>query len=152
MFFRLSSLDRIINLIVSIILLCIYGIITGAAQPFSNKIKNYQELILIVNLYALFVISLYTQDVTNITVVNIMISLSAVQFTLIFAYHIITYACGGVIRNKIQLWVSYVSQWITRLQNRIEHQNFNLQHITRDRIPEVTFNYHEFCEPLVGLD
>ena len=151
-FFGLSSLDRNINFIVSIILLCIYGIITGAAQPFINKIKNYQEFILIVNLHGLFAISLYTQDVTNMIAVNIMISLSAVQFTLIFVYHIIAYACGGVIRNKIQLCVNCMSQWITRLRNKIEHQNFNLQHITRDRIPEVAFNYDEFCEPLVGLD
>ena len=151
-FFGLSSLDRNINLLVGILLLSIFEVITGAAQPFTNKIKNYQELILIVNLHGLFAISLYTQDVTNMTTVNIMITLSAVQIALIFAYHIITYGCGGVIRNRIHLCVNCVSQWITRLQNRIQHQSFNLQDSTRDRIPEVTFDYHELREPLVGLD
>ena len=149
-FFGLSSLDRNINLIVGILLLSIFGVITGAVQPFSNKIKNYQELILLSNLHALYAISLYTQDVTNMTVVNIMISLSAIQFTLIFAYHIITYACGGVIKNN--LCVNCVSEWITRLQNRKQHQSFNLLDTTWDRIPEVTFDYHELREPLVGLD
>ena len=152
LFFGLSSLDRNINLIVGILLLSIYGVITGAAQPFSNKIKNYQELILLCNLHALYAISLYTQDVTNMTVVNIMIFLSAVQFSFIFAYHIITYGCGGVIRNKIHLCINCVSQWINRLQNRKQRQSFNLQDTTRDRIPEVTFDYHELREPLVGLD
>ena len=151
-FFGLSSLDRNINLTVGIILLCIYAVITCAAQPFSNKIKNYQELILIVNLHGLFVISLYTQDVTNMTVVNIMISLSAVQFSFIFAYHIITYACGGVFNNMILLCVSKLKQCTTKLHIRLHHQHFQLQDFTRNNIPEVTFNYSQLREPLVGQD
>ena len=151
-FFGLSSLDRNINLTVGIILLCIYAAMTGIAQPFSNKIKNYQELILIFNLHGLFAILLYTQDVTNMIVVNIMISLSAVQFSCIFAYHIITYGCGGVINNMICLCVSTVKQCTTKLYIRLQHQQFQLQDFTRNNISEVTFNYSQLREPLVGQD
>ena len=31
-------------------------------------------------------------------------------------------------------------------------QHFQLQDIIRDNIPEVAFNYCEYCEPLVDVD
>ena len=139
--FGLSSLDRNINHIVGTLLLSIFGVITGAVQPFSNKIKNYQELILLCNLHGLYAISLYTQDGTNMTVVNIMISLSIVQFSFIFAYHIITYGCGGVFNNMILLCISKLKQCTTKLHIRSQHQHFQLQDFTQNNIPEVTFNY-----------
>ena len=76
--FGLSSLDRNVNLIAGIILLDIYGGITGLVQPFNNKIKNYQEMVLLFNLHGLYTIALYIQDKTNIIVVNVMIIISAI--------------------------------------------------------------------------
>ena len=57
---------------------------------------------------------------------------------------------GGVIRNKIQLSVSTLTGWITRLHNKSQPQQFQLQDNIRDNIPEVAFNYREYREPLVG--
>ena len=149
-FFGLSSLERNINIIVSTIVLTIFVGICGVAQPFKSKKKNYQELILIFNLHGLYVISL---DDTNSTVVNIMIILAAVHFIFIITYHIITYMFGGEIRVKIQLSVNTITGWITRLYNdRLQHQQFHLDDNIRNNIPDVAFNYHEFCEPLVALD
>ena len=75
--FGLSSLDRNINLILSGIFLGIFGGISGFIQPFKRKTKNILELILIFNLQGLCIISLHSN---NLTVVNIMIILAAVQF------------------------------------------------------------------------
>ena len=149
-FFGLSSLERKINLIVSTILLTIFVGVSGVAQPFKSKKKNYQELILLFNLHGLYVISL---DDTNSTVVNIMIILAAVHFIFIITYHIITYMFGGVIKDKMQRSVNTLTGGITRLYNdRLQHQQFHLDDRIRNNIPEVAFNYHEFCEPLVALD
>ena len=52
-FFGLSSLDRNVNLMVGILLLDIFGGITGVVKPFKNDTKNYQELLLIFNLQAI---------------------------------------------------------------------------------------------------
>ena len=153
--FGISSLDRKINITISII---IFGIMIGThgiVRPFKIKYKNYQELVLFLNLQGLYVISLYDECATNINAVNIiihtMITMAAVHFIFIITYHIIIYMFGGVIRNKIQLSVNTVIGWITRLR-KPQPQQFQLQDNIRDNIPEVAFNYHEYREPLVGQD
>ena len=148
----MSSLDRNVNLMVGIILLDIYGGITGLVQPFNNKIKNYQEMVLIFNLHGLYTIALYTQDETNMIVVNVMIIISAIQFAIIIIYHIITYACSRVIFNKIHLCVNAITHWVTTSHKRSQRHHFQLQDNIRDSIPEVAFNYCEFREPLMGQD
>ena len=150
--FEISSLDRNINFTVSIILFGIIGVIQAALHPFKINYKNYQELILAMNLQALYAISLYSQDVTNTTAVNIMITMAAVHFIFIITYHMITYARGGVIRNKIQLSLNTFTGWITRLHRKSQPQQFQLEDKIHDNIPEVTFNYREYREPLVGQD
>ena len=148
----LSSLDRNVNLMVGIILLDIYGGITGLVQPFNNKMKNYQEIVLLFNLHGLYAIALYTQVGTNMTVVNVMIIISTIQFAIIIIYHIITYACSRVILNKIHLCVNAITHWITISHKRSQCYHFQLQDNIRQNIPEVAFNYCEFREPLMGQD
>ena len=148
-FFGVSSMDRNINLITSAILLASVGGIYGFTQPFKSKAKNYQELFLVFNLHGLCVITLHSD---NSTVVNTIIILSAVHFIFIITYHIITYMFGGVIRDKIQLSVSSLTGWVNRSYKKSQHQHLELQNILRDKIPEVTYNYYEFREPLVAQD
>ena len=154
MLFGISSLDRNINLTISIILFSILGVLHGVIQPYKIRYKSYQELVLILNLQALYAISLFYQDTNNqtVAVATIMITIVAVQFLFIITYHINTYVCHGVIRNKIQLSVNTLTGWITRLQKESQPQQFQLQDNIRDKIPEVTYNYCEYREPLVGQD
>jgi len=92
--FGLSSLDRNVNLIIGLIVLSIFGGITGVVQPFKSKIKNYQELLLLFNVHGLYAVSLFAQEETaNPIFVNTMIAMSAVHFEFIFTYRIITYVC-----------------------------------------------------------
>ena len=149
MIFGLSSLDRNINLVVSIMLLAILGGVSGVIQPFKSKVKNYQELVYIFNLHGLYVISLHKYDHI---VVNILIVMAAVHFILIIMYHIMTYMFSGVISNKIQLTSNAFIGWITKSCNKSHHQQFQLQDSIRDNIPEVTCSYCEYREPLVGQD
>ena len=151
-FFGISSLDRNISFTVSIILLGILVGMHGIIQPFKMKCKNYQELVLLLNLQALYAILSSYQDSNNLTMVTIMISMAVIQFTFIITYHMITYVCGGVIRNKIQSSIDTFTGWITRLHKKSQPQRFQLQNNIRDNIPEVAFKYHEFREPLLDQD
>ena len=152
MFFGISSLDRNINIAISILLLSAIIGLHGVMQPFKIKYKNYQELLLFFNLHGLYVSLLYSQDIANSTAINVAITVSAIYFSFVIVYHMITYVCGGVIRNKIQLSVNTLTEWITRLNNKTHIQHFQLQDNIRDNIPEVAFNYREYREPLVGVD
>ena len=122
-FFGISSLDRNINIIISILLLSAI-IRLGAMQPFKIKYKTYQEMLLFFNLHGLYVSLLYSQlqGNANSTVVNVAITSAVVHFSFIIVYHMITYVYGGVIRNKIQLSINTLTGWITRLKNRTHTQ------------------------------
>ena len=85
------------------------------------------------------------QHNSSLIAINTVIAMVAVHFTLIVVYHIITYMCGGVIRDKIQQGVNTVMGWI--LTKSPTDQRFELANI-----PEVTFNYREYQEPLVAQD
>ena len=115
--FGISSLDRNVNLTVSIILFGVLGGIHGTIHPFKRKYKNHQELILILNLQGLYTILLYSQDSDNFIAVNIMVAMAAIQFGCIIAYHIIVYLHDGVIRRKMQAWLgrNALIKWIIKL-------------------------------------
>jgi len=102
-FFGISSLERNINLTICIILLSIIEGTQCVLKPFKNKALNYQELIFVLNVLWLYAYLLFSQDSSNIIVVNTMISLAAVNFIAIIIYHIITYVCGGMIVRKVWL-------------------------------------------------
>ena len=91
-FFGISSSDRN-NLTISVILLGILLGMHGIIRPFKIMYKNYQELILILNLQALYAISLYHQDGNNLATITIIISMAAIQFTSIMTYHMRSLMC-----------------------------------------------------------
>ena len=73
---------------------------------------------MIFNLHGLYAVSLYFQDDANPTVINVMITISAVHFMIIFTYHVITYGCHGMFRNKINSCVNSLTRSISRLQKK----------------------------------
>ena len=148
--FGLSSLDRNINLTLSIVLFGSLGGLHGIACPFKMKYKNYQELVLLLNLQGLYAALQHSHN-GNITAVNIMITITAVQIFFVVTYHMFTYMYGGIIKNKIQLHFNILTRWITKLHKK-PHQQFQLEDAMRDNIPEVAFNYREYREPLVGQE
>ena len=150
--FGISSLDRNMNIAISILLLSVIIGLHGVMQPFKIKYKNYQEMLLLFNLHGLYVSLLYSQGIGNSTAVNVAITVAAVHFCFIIVYHMITYVYGGVIRNKMQLSIDTLTRWITGLNNKTHTQHFQLQDNIRNNIPEVAFNYREYREPLVGVD
>jgi len=78
--------------------------------------------------------------------------MAIVHFSFIIIYHMITYVCGGMIRDKIQLHINTLTGYITKSLNKSQHQQFQLQDSICDKIPEVTYKYNEYREPLLGVD
>ena len=148
-FFGISALSRNINLTLGIVLISVIIGIHGMMWPYKSAAQNVQELLYLFNLQALYTISLYGRDTTNMTAVNILIVTAAVQFSIIFIYHIITYMCDGVIRKKIQLTVDTLRGYISRSQDL---QQYELGNNFSCNIPEVTYNYQEYREPLICQD
>ena len=84
--------------------------------------------------------------------VNIMIAMAAIHFILIIAYHIITYVCSAVIKNKIKSNANAIVKWINTLQSKPQNGNrFELEDNVRCNIPEA-INYHNFQESLLSQD
>ena len=149
----ISSLDRNSNLTISIIIFGVLGGVHGIIQPFKSKIRNYQELLFIFYLQGLYTIALNSQDVINMTVVNMIIIMVMIQFCFIITYHIIVYVCGVHDLNKrIVTAGNSFRNLIARSCSKPQGQQFQLQDNIRDNIPEVAFNCHEYREPLIGQD
>ncbi|XP_065903366.1 uncharacterized protein [Dysidea avara] len=148
--FGISSLDKDTNLTIGIILLSILAGYHGTVHPFKNAVKNYQELVLILNLQVMYTISLYGRESVTSIILNLMITMAAVHFMFIVLYHIITYMHGGVIRQMMMLNINKVTRCLNSLLRIQQVQQFELENLTRDRIPEVTHHYDQFQEPLVG--
>ena len=148
LFLGLSSLSSDINLLASIIILSIFNVVYTFSKPFKSKAKNYQEFFLIINLLGVYIFALssVSNDI-NTTAINIMITLAVVQFSLIVVYHIITYGCSGVVTKW--LLSLYHDVLAGRFTKKLRTQQFELHCCN---IPDVTYNYHEYQEPLIGQE
>jgi len=155
--FGLSSLDSNINLTIGIIILSMTNVAYACSKPFKNSIKNYQEIFMVVNLVGLytFTLSFAQNNDVNTTAISVLIIMAVVQFTSVVFYHIFTYTCSEVIQAKLILILhipyDVLAGWISRLYTKLQphNQQLELQHCN---IPEVTYNYHEYQEPLIGLE
>ena len=143
LFLGTSTLNNNTRVLVGVIIVSFVCAITGIAHPFKNKFKNYHEILLFLNLQILYILVLSN---SSLTFANMVISMAAVHFTLVLMYHTITYMCSVAIRNKIQQGVNTVIGWMTN-RNKTDFQRFELANV-----PEVTFNYREYREPLVAQD
>ena len=112
--FGISSLERNINITISIVLLSAIEGMHCVLKPFKNKVLNYQELLFVLNAVWIYAYILFSNDNTdNTIVVNTMIATVAVHFIVIIIYHIITYVCLQVIINKMQRKLDMMAGWIT---------------------------------------
>jgi len=144
--FGIAALDKNINLIIGSVLFSIIIGLYGIAKPFKNNIKNYHEIVIIVNLQVLYI---FTLSGLGVTAVNVMIAIAALHFTFIVTTNITTYRYGGVVRNKLHYYTSRMKSWFNRLHKK---PSIAFERVMLCKIPEVTYNYHEYREPLVGIE
>ena len=108
---------------------------------------------LLFNVIGLHILLTYDKDKNSSeVVVNVMITIAAIQLLIIITYHIITYVFGGVIRNIIQQVFNTVRKHIASVVKVQTQPNEPMQPqlILLNNIPDVTNNnYCEYEEPLL---
>ena len=151
-FFGISSLEKNINLTTGIVILSIINSSNAILQPFKCSSKNYQELLLIINLLSVYTFALSAHSDVSVTATNVLVSLVVVHFSLIVIYSAITYTCNGVIKSKLSTAIRMKIHAVRHcIKSRREPQDqFELQDNMHINIPKVTYNYHEYQEPLIG--
>jgi len=148
-FFGLSALDRNTNLMTSLLLIGLLTATHGMVYPFKSKITNIQEMAVLLNLHATFVIALYSPSNHYITEFLILLVLG--QLIIIIIKHVKknwfkeTQVFAECATFKI-FQVKYLDCF-RLIQPKGENES---QH--NIMIPDVTYNYLEFQEPLIGQD
>ena len=150
-FLGLSSLERTMNLKIGIILISILAAIHGLLRPFKSNFKNYQECLWLINLQVLQVLSF---NITNMIYTNILVTAAILHFSTIIIYHIVTYTwIGKVTSNHIMSICSKVYMLLSKMMKSLRSERIPVaRHMAEmNNIPNVTYNYHEYREPLIGL-
>ena len=152
MFFGLSALDDDLNLMLSIILLGALIWLGEKLSPFKGKRNAIIEKIFLSNLFMLFAINISKNDYVTDIMITVLISLALFQL-----------GCIVILHAKISLFENFPKLEILFDFNRVIFQ-FNkyfekyktTKCARRDLkltsiIPEKTYNYEEFQEPLVAV-
>jgi len=144
-FLGLSSLNRNIALQIGIILVSVIAGIHGFLRPLNSKMKNIQEFIWLINLQGMYVFSLYSHNATSVTMITILAGVDMLHFCFITIYYFATYTRIGKTLHDYAISV-YLKIRIS------DHESINTLNSNRmNDIPEVTYNYREYREPLIGM-
>ena len=151
LFLGLSALSTPINLISGIIILGILLCVQGSVHPFKSRYKNYQELLFILNLHAVYTIALYSNfnNSVDVLIVRILIMIAQVYIIICVTYHCvisvpICYKKVAITKNKICDVIQKKPLAKKRCNEVIEMNSIHHS--------DASVNYHEFQEPLIGLD
>ena len=146
-FYGISALDRNTNIMISILILGVMECLFGLHHPFKYKDNNFQELMLIFNLQAVFTASWYTTS--NSIAVYTLVGIAIIQFTILHLY---------LMQERVKS-VSCFSKLFAKLKSKpccslLYPEPPKSEYIMelRNVVPEVAFNYKEFQEPLIGQD
>ena len=147
-FFGLSALSKNIGLssgaVLVGIMLCIHGIL----HPFKSRFKNVQESLVLLNLLALHVTALYpdNNNIYKLLIIRVLIIIILVYFILLMFCHCIMSLCGDVIKRRANKILTTMTSVKYRCSKSLQMKELSSE------IPDVSFNYKEFQEPLVALD
>ena len=107
--------------------------------------QNIQEVVLLLNLNSVFVVSLYSK--ANGTAVTILITLASLQMIFVFLKHVRKYTFKRLCTKLEDNTKAFLAKcWVKKSAKE------NSLGRTMQLVPDVTYNYKEFREPLVGED
>ena len=130
-------------LLATLILVPFMGVF-GYLHPNKNKLVNFQEFLLLINLTIIHAVSYYSNDNIFRIITNLMISLTFIQLCIIVIYHFLIYTCHCNIGNTL---VIIKVKLIKYCRNNSHKSNIILHNI-----PECTYNYREYQDGLVSDD
>ena len=143
-FLCLKAFQMKIRLLLATVILVLFTSIFGYICPNKNKLMNFHELLLLINLTIMHAVTCYGSDSVFSIVTNLMISLAFIQFCLIVIYHFLTYTCHYNIENALR-------SVREKLVNSFAKDRHAFDIALLD-IPECTYNYSEYQDGLVSDD
>jgi len=126
----------------------------GHLNPYKKFFNNISELLYILNLKVMYVFSFYWNENTGRIVINIMVTMAALHFTLIIIHHIIMYGCKSRIKNKTLLKYDLLKIWKLKRYNKIDAVQSSMQNRKLQTCLSTngyTSSQVEFMYPKVGL-
>ena len=84
------ALERNINLVLGIIILSMIIGIHGTTSPLITMVKNFQEILFLINLQMLYSVALYDHQSISAIAFNVLFGIAAFQFAMIAIYHMVT--------------------------------------------------------------
>ena len=148
LFFALYVLPTEIRLIISTIALTILLSLFAYTCPNKNTLVNIQELLLLINLTIIYTVSYQCSSTISSAVINVMIGIAFVHFTIMILYHFFTFTCHCDIENLL---------WAVKAKLiRVCYQLHFTRHPNNDnyllQIPERSHDYTAYREGLVTDD
>ena len=151
-FFGLSALDKSLNVMLSIIILVALIWSCEKLSPFKRKGNALIEKLFLSNLFMMLVINISQYDTVNNIMISVLISLAMLQLLCIVILHFKTLLIESFPKcefmfdfNRVSL---QVSKYFRNLKGR-EGPRHDLE--LANPVPERTYNYEEFQEPLVAI-
>ena len=153
--FGLSALDKSLNVMLNILLLGALIWSSEKLSPFKRKGNALIEKLFLSNLYVMLVINTSQYDAVNNIVISVLISLAMLQLLCIVILHFKTLLIETFPKceiafdfTKVSLQLSKFFKVFRNLKGR-EGSTRDLELV--NPVPEKTYNYEEFQEPLVAI-
>ena len=146
LFFALYAFPVKLRLLLATMILVPFSCISGYLCPNKNRMINFQELILLINLTITHAASCYGSDSAFSIVTNLMINLAFLQFCIIVIYHFLTYTCHCSVENKLQIVKEIIVNYMCK---RKDDYSVNIELLN---VPERAYNYNEYQDGLVSED
>jgi len=149
--FNSTMLDYNTTLMASCILIGLLLCLQAIVQPFKNKYLNVQESLILYNILAVNVVTLYDYKRSNIGMIvsKVLIFAVLLYFTILLVGYCIMQLCGKSINHQRRL---LAVAWKKRTIYQKSKPNTLEMDSLRSSVPDVTYNYREFQEPLIGVD
>ena len=150
LFFTFYAFPTKTKLILSTIILIIFGIFSGHINPSKSKLVGVQELLLLINLTIMYAVS-YQGNIFFI-ITNVMISLAFVHFDTILLYHFLVYTCHCNVTCMLKTTKQKLLTKLRNKENSSQLSHDNNSNISLLNISECTYNYAEYRDGLVSDD
>ena len=148
-FFGLSALSRRASLFCGAVLVGILLCTHGIVYPFKSRFKNIQESLVLLDLSAVYVTALYNEYENSKYIIRLLIITVLAYFIVLIFCHCIMLMYGDVIKGRANKIKQMLMKRIRRKQTYSE--SLQLEELSA-KIPDVTFNYEQFREPLIAID
>ena len=125
----------------------------GVVHPYKRKYINLQESLVLFDLLAVYVTALYNEcenSKYNWLIIRLLIITILGYFIVLIFCHCILFIYSDTVKARVnEIKETFLMRWFTRKQTC--SKSFELEQLS-SKIPDVTFNYTEFIEPLVAFD